>query len=170
MAAPGRALHGVGTAIVSVPDGPFGVATSQGGAWSFVSTSRGVTVLSDRGFLPAVARTVDVTGAALTHDGRYLLTPAQSGGEAVLSVDALERGSSSPLLGALQSGRGQADGGGGIEVVTSRDDRFAFVSLEGAGELAVYDLQLATTMEAFARPASLGTCRWTSRRSGRRSR
>ncbi|MGO9899090.1 MAG: hypothetical protein ACLP0J_05245 [Solirubrobacteraceae bacterium] len=102
------------TAFVSVPEGPFGVATARSGAWSFVSTARGVSVLSDRGFVPAVVRTVDVAGgagAALTHDGRYLLAPAQSGGEAVLSVDALERGSSSPRLGALQTGRGQAAGG-----------------------------------------------------------
>jgi len=59
----------------------------------------------------------------------------------VLSVAALQEGGSHPVLGVMQpSGR---EGGGAIEVIASPDGRYAFVTLEGAGEVAVFDLHRA---------------------------
>ncbi len=148
-AAPGRPLDGVRIAFVRLAarSFPFGVATDPNGAWSFVSTDRGVVTLSDRAFAPEVMRTFPGAagaGAVLSHDGRYLLTGGPASGEDVLSVPALEGGSGPRIVGELHGGSVPGYGqGGGIEVAISRDDRFAFVWLEGPGKIAVYDLRRA---------------------------
>lgn len=147
VASPGPRLHGVRTAFASVPADAFGVAAARSGAWSFVPTADGLSVLSDRRFVPVPVRSTNISGiggAAVTPSGRYLLVPGRSSGEAVLRVAALESGSRSPQVGSLEIHRGLAyGGGGGIEVAISRDDRFAFVALEGPGKIAVYDLARA---------------------------
>jgi DNA-binding beta-propeller fold protein YncE len=48
------------------------------------------------------------------------------------------------MLGTLSApSRGAAARGGGAEVAVSQDDRVAFVSLEAAGQIAVFDLRAA---------------------------
>ena len=60
----------------------------------------------------------------------------------MISVRAAEQGSGNAVLGTLSSsGGGPADGA--IEVATSRDGRFAFVSLEDSQKIAVFNLQQA---------------------------
>jgi hypothetical protein len=76
-----------------------------------------------------------VLGEALTHDGHYVLA-ADGSGAAVVSVPAAELGSPDALLGYLEVPASGHRAGGAIEVVTSPDDRFAFVSLEGSAEIA----------------------------------
>jgi DNA-binding beta-propeller fold protein YncE len=150
--APGRQLPAGLARLSPVPGSPFGVAVTADGRWSFVSllpigsSGAAVGVFADTGSaVPRLVRRIPVNGqavgVALTPDGRYLLA-ANGSGATVVSVQAAEQGSGNAVLGTLTSpGAGPADGA--IEVATSRDGRFAFVSLEYSGKIAVFNLQRA---------------------------
>ena len=92
--------------MVPVSGNPFGVVSTHGGAWSFVSTLSGtVAVVDDRGRRPRVVREITLpgdtlAGDVLTNDGRYLLI-ADGSGAAVLDVGRLERGAPHAVLGKL---------------------------------------------------------------------
>jgi len=133
-------LAGVQTALVRVEGAPFDVATA--GSLSFVSLGNSLGVFSDKSFAPTLVRTVSlpqsVAGETITPDGRYLLAATDSG-FLVVSLQALDLDSSDPVIGSVSA----PSGGGGIEVVVSPDGRFAFVSLEGSGDIAVFDLHAA---------------------------
>ena len=96
--------------------------------------------------VPRLVRQIPVSGqplgVTLTPDGRYLLA-ANGSGAAVVSVQAAEQGSRNAVLGTLSSSAVGPAAGGAIEVATSRDGRFAFVSLEGSDKIAVFNLQQA---------------------------
>jgi DNA-binding beta-propeller fold protein YncE len=142
--APARALGAAGTSLEAVPGNPFGVVAASSGGWSFVSLINSVAVLRSGGqAAPSLIRTIPVPGhgalgAALTRDGRYLVVADDSGAE-VIDVARAENGSPHAVLGSLASTRG----GGAIEVALAADDRYAFVSLEGSQEIAVFSLQRA---------------------------
>jgi serine/threonine protein kinase/DNA-binding beta-propeller fold protein YncE len=126
---------------------PFDVAVAPTGGWSFVSESNGsVEVLRNGSSLaPSVVRTFFVSATSLngewvTADGRYLLVAAGSGAY-VISIQRAEQGSPNPVVGNLTSPNGK----GSIQVVTSLDGRFAFVTLLGSNELAVFNLGAALT-------------------------
>ena len=138
--APGAA----GTSLEHVPGNPFAVVVTSDGRFSFVSLVNSIAVLRSGGQpAPPLIRTIPVPGRgaalgeALTRDGRYLLV-ADASGAAVIDVARAEDGSPHAVLGSLAS-----RGGGAIEVALSADDRYAFVSLEGSQEIAVYSLQRA---------------------------
>lgn len=142
------ALSGVRTAMIAVHVGPFGVVTTADDRWSFVGTARGIVVLSADGLAPRPVRTIATRGAealgetfgeTLTHDGRYLLAADGGGGAVVVDAARAESGAGGAVLGTLSGP--QADGA--IEVVVSRDDRYAFVSIEYASEIALFDLGAA---------------------------
>jgi DNA-binding beta-propeller fold protein YncE len=145
---------------------PFGVAVSRDGRYSFVSGFRGypngsyVEVFSDHGDTAVRLRAIalgapEAAGDTLTSDGLYLLV-ASGSGAAVLDVTRAEEGKAHALIGFLRSpesgtvpaSAGQAPGsailpgavGSAIEVTTSPDSRYAFVSLEYSDEIAVFDL------------------------------
>jgi DNA-binding beta-propeller fold protein YncE len=129
------------------------VAVTSDGHWSFVSYLPTGQVGGDVGVFaitgsasPRLVHQVPVQqglGMALTPGDRYLLV-AQGTGAVVLSVPAAEQGAGNAVLGTLSSGgSGQPAPGGAIEVAVSPDGRFAFVSLETSGEIAVFDLQRA---------------------------
>ena len=88
---------------------------------------------------------VDAWGIAMTRDGRLLLV---AGGDetAVLSVSALEGGSSHPLIGTLSD-----SASGTFEVALSPDDQYAFVSDETTGAVSVFDLARALR-DGFSAP------------------
>lgn len=150
--AAGRHLPAGLTRLSGVPGDPFGVAVTGDGRWSFVSLTPsgsgrgGLGVFADTGSaMPRLVRQIPVPGmglgVTLTPDGRYLLV-ANGNGATVISVPAAEQGGGNAVLGTLASGAGRA-GGGAIEVAVSADGRFAFVSLEGSDQIAVFDLQRA---------------------------
>jgi DNA-binding beta-propeller fold protein YncE len=149
--APGRQLPAGLTRLSSVPGDPFGVAVTADGRWSFVSllpngSGGAIGVFADTGSAaPRLIRQIPVSGqplgVTLTPGGRYLLA-ANGGGATVVDAQAAEQGSGNAVLGTLSSGGGGL-GGGAIEVATSGDGRFAFVSLEGSGKIAVFNLQQA---------------------------
>jgi DNA-binding beta-propeller fold protein YncE len=146
-AAAARNLAGVRTATVPVGRAPFGVVAAPGGRWSFVALSSAGAVgvfRSDGTGAPAPVRRVAVApgqplGETLTRDGRYLLVADGAAGATVIDVSRAEQGRPGAVLGTLSAPRGN----GAIEVAVSPDDRFAFVSLEGSAELAVFSLRRA---------------------------
>jgi DNA-binding beta-propeller fold protein YncE len=105
-----------------------------------------IEVLSNTAFAPTFVRVIGVSkgtlisGETLTHDGRYLLTAAADGAF-VISVARAESGRRHPVLGRLSSGARANPSA--IEVATSPDDNFAFVSLEFVNEIAVFNLRSA---------------------------
>lgn len=142
------AMTSVGSALVSRGAAitlPFGVAITAAGHWAFASlgTFLGVLQLS-AGHAPRLVRTValpaQAVGAALAPDGRLLLL-AGGPGAMVVSVQAAEQGHGQAVLGELSSAAGV--GGGAIEVAVSKNSRYAFVSLEDSGQIAVFDLAKA---------------------------
>ena len=145
--APQPPLSGVQTTTLSVPLAPFGIASTPDGSWSFVAfAANQVEVLSDAGGTPAPVRTVDVaprlfSGATMTPDGQYLLI-AGNPGAYVLSAQRLEQGLPRPIVGILTVPNAIL-GGEPIEVITSPDGRYAFVSVEDSDEIAVFDLHTA---------------------------
>jgi DNA-binding beta-propeller fold protein YncE len=134
---------------------PFGVAVTSGGRWGFASLGAALGVL--RLFADRPARLVHwinlpefTSGAALTPDGRYLLLAAGAGA-VVVSVSAAERGSQQAVLGELSAPRpGGPIAQSAIEVAVSVDGRYAFVSLEYADQVAVFDLAAAVA-DGFGR-------------------
>ena len=149
--APGPQFPAGLTGLSPVPGDPFGVAATADGHWSFVSlvpngSGGTIGVFADTGSAsPMLVRQIPVSGTGLgvtlTLDGRYLLA-ANGSGATVVSVQAAEQGSGNAVLGTLSSGGG-GPAGGAIEVATSRDGRFAFVSLEDSQKIAIFNLQQA---------------------------
>ena len=148
--------------MVPVSGNPFGVVSTRDGAWSFVSTLSGeVAVVDDQGGTRVVREVTlphDILeGEALTNDERYLLV-ADGSGATVLDVGRAERGAPRAVLGKLavdpRSTSLALDSA--IEVSVSPDDRFAFVSLESANEIAVFSLERAIKT-GFKRSALVGT-------------
>ena len=156
-------LSSMTLAMVPVPMAPFGVATD--GSWSFVTLGGfsgfgELGVFSDHDFAPHLVRTVPLpvlgaSGVTVTPDHRSLLVAAGSGAM-VLDLARLEAGQPHALLGTLSAGAASGSRlASAIEVVTSRDGRFAFVSLEYAGRIAVYDLR-AAARSGFHRSGLVG--------------
>jgi DNA-binding beta-propeller fold protein YncE len=150
--APGPQLPAGLTRLSPVPGDPFGVAVTADGRWSFVSlvpdgSGSAIGVFADTGSAsPRLIRQIPVSGfglgVALTPDGRYLLA-ANGSGATVVSVQAAEQGGGNAVLGTLSTGGTGPAAGGAIEVAVSDDGRFAFVSLETSGKIAVFNLQQA---------------------------
>ncbi len=136
-------------AFVSLPASPFGIAVTSDGRWSFVAESGGhLSVLANDGSRPRLVRTIgvppDALGASLTPDGRYLLVADGGNGATVVSVQRAKTGGRNAVLGTLSQPVDKGTGGA-IEVTTSPDGRYAFVSVEYEARVAVYDLRAALT-------------------------
>jgi DNA-binding beta-propeller fold protein YncE len=128
--------------MTAVPGNPFGVAVTRDGRYAFVSLLNSVAVMRLGGPSPVLVRTIPVRagalGEALTNDGRYLLA-ADGSGAIVINVASAERSAKGAVVGTLTS----PSGGGAIEVTVSRDDRYAFVTLEGAERAVAFNLARA---------------------------
>ncbi|HEX3388764.1 MAG TPA: protein kinase [Streptosporangiaceae bacterium] len=138
-------LAGIRPRFVTLTGMPFAVTVTGNGRWSFVSTGMGrsIEVLrANVGPAPVLAHRITVPaavhGEALTPDGRYLLA-ASGSGAVVMRVARAEHGRADSVLGTLSS----PGGAGAVEVALSRDGRFAFVTLQGSGTLAVFNLAAA---------------------------
>jgi DNA-binding beta-propeller fold protein YncE len=81
----------------------------------------------------------DGEGEAFTHDQQYLLVAGGSG-MTVFRVRDLEAGLTSPVTSLTSRGQGA------LQVVTSRDDKFAFVALQTTHEVAVFNLKKALAL------------------------
>lgn len=148
-------LSGVPIAAEGLP-GDTTAVVARGG-WSYVAMPDGIEVLSDRRFPPRPVRKIGspqmgAWGVTVTHNGRYLVVGANTGAT-VFSVAAATRTGTRPYLGKLSAGPRSSYG---AAVVISPDDRFAFVSMEAANEIAVFDLRRALA-EHFRTSALVGT-------------
>jgi DNA-binding beta-propeller fold protein YncE len=134
-------LANVRTQFVQVGGKPFDVVVTRNG-FGFLSLRKGspLTVMNTSKFAPAVISQVPLDnpeGEAFTHDGQYLLVSGGSG-LTMFRVQDLTSGLTTPV-GSLSSPGGK----GAIEVVVSPDDSFAFVTLQGSGKVAVFNLKKA---------------------------
>ena len=163
VAPPEKNLTNVRTAEITVPAHPFGVVYAQRKDIAFVALNTTLGVLDTSAFIPSLIHEIPLpapyvspigsTGIALTHDGRHVLVTAFSA--ALIVVDAAKAATGSPdaVVGVLNGTA--AAGASAIEVSTSKDDRYAFVSQEdgsrqtgGRGTIEVFRLE---------RPAANGT-------------
>jgi DNA-binding beta-propeller fold protein YncE len=136
--------------MLSTPGGPFGVAVTPDGRYGFAAVLGAGAGDSVIGVLrmaktasgrPVLVRSIPVAGQPLgetiTPDGRYLLA-ADGNGAVVISVARAESGAASAVLGTLIVPSGSS--GSAIGVATSRDGRYAFVTLEYDQRAAVFNL------------------------------
>jgi DNA-binding beta-propeller fold protein YncE len=141
------------------PAAPFGVAVATDGSWGFASLRDGLGVFRLAAGRPPVLLHIvalpstGAAGIALSPDGRLLLVASEGSGAVVVSVPAAEAGGNGAVLGTLSAPGAQL--GGAIEVAVSPDSRYAFVSLESADEIAVFNLRAALA-HGFGRSAYVG--------------
>lgn len=154
-------LTQVKTVLTKVPFPPFGLSALPDGRWDLVADAgrASVAVFANRASgVPKLirqiplGRSVAALGTHLTPDGKYLLVADGRTGADVVSVSKALRGGKGAVLGTLSA---TGVGGGAIEVTTSLDGRFAFVSLEGRQALAVFNLHRALT-KGFGRADFVG--------------
>lgn len=158
-------LRQVSTVLTKVPFRPFGVTALPDGRFDFVATAgtNSVAVFANRSLKnggPKLVRQIPLPnrnsksalGTHLTSDGKYLLIANSNGGAEVMSVSKALNGGKGAFVGALNA-TGQALGA--IEVSTSRDNRFAFVSLESSQAIAVFNLRRALA-KGFGRADYVG--------------
>ena len=128
---------------IDVPGHPFAAVPSADGCTVFVSlTARNgrsqIAVLARADGTLSVARTLNVpgqlTGLALSHDGRILVA-ANGQGAALISVQRLLAGADNAVLGVLNDG----EGAGSIYAAFSPDDRLLYISNERSSSLSLYD-------------------------------
>ena len=163
VAPPEKNLTNVRTAEITVPAPPFGVVYARHKDIAFVALNTTLGVLNTSAFIPSLIHEISLpaqyvsplgsTGIALTHDGRHVLVTAFSAALIVVDVVKAVTGSPDAVVGVLNGTA--AAGVSAIEVSTSRDDRYAFVSQEfgspqtgGRGIIEVFKLE---------RPAANGT-------------
>lgn len=149
---------------------PFGVSTTSDGRWAFVDesgSSSHLAVFSLATATPRLVRTIRLPsgafGNAVTRDGRYLLIADARRGATVVSVERAEKGEPGAVLGTVEapaprphSAQPRLLAAGAIEVNSTDDGRFAFVSVEYGDEVAVYDLQTAIA-DHFAHSGYVGS-------------
>jgi 6-phosphogluconolactonase (cycloisomerase 2 family)/tRNA A-37 threonylcarbamoyl transferase component Bud32 len=147
-------MPNVHTHFVQVGGSPFDVVVAPNG-FGFVSLRKGnpLDVMNTAHTVPTVVNQVPLPnpeGEAFTHNGKYLLVAGGSG-MTVFNVSDLEAGQTTPL-GSLSVPGGK----GAIEVVPSPDDRYAFVTLQNSGTVAVFNLHKALT-SSFSSADVVGT-------------
>ena len=133
-----------------LPGTPDGIATTPDGRVSFVALQSGaprIAVVANGPSWLRLLRTVRVpayaSGLKVTPDGRYVLG-AVGGGLVVLDAAGVNAGTRHALLGSLAAPPSVVGTGpGAAEIAVSRDSRYAFVTLEAAGAVAVFDLHIA---------------------------
>ena len=163
VAPPEKNLTKVRTAEITVPANPFGVVYARRKDIAFVALNTSLGVLNTSAFIPNLIHEIPLpapyvslsgsTGIALTHDGRHVLVTAFSAALIVVDVAKAATGRPDAVVGVLNGTA--AAGASAIEVSTSEDDRYAFVSQEdgsrqtgGRGTIEVFKLE---------RPAANGT-------------
>jgi DNA-binding beta-propeller fold protein YncE len=148
---------------VDVPGHPFGAVPTADGCWIFVSmppvergSRGGIGVLRRTGGKASLMRFLDdddaPLGMALTHDGKLLIV-ANNTNVVFLDVESAVSGNGNPVAGTIsEPGRANPSS---VYVNVTKDDRFLFVSDEGASSIAVIDLDKAR-LAKFADGAIIG--------------
>jgi DNA-binding beta-propeller fold protein YncE len=135
-------LPHIRTHFVQVTGKPFDVVVTPNHV-GFVSLRKNapLTIMNTASFAPTITSQdvfmADGQGEVFTHDQQYLLVAGGSG-MTVFRVSDLEAGLTAPV-GSLTSPGGQ----GALQVLTSPDDKFAFVALQTTHNVAVFNLKKA---------------------------
>lgn len=149
-----RRLRHVSPQFLTLRAQPFGIAAAKGFSFvtlgGFAASPAAVGVYSDSGRVPRLLHRIPLplgrpAGEALTPDGRHLLV-ATGAGAVVVDAARAEAGEPHAVLGVLsvpQALLSDPRTPSAIELSTSRDGRFAFVSLEFEDMIAVFNVQLA---------------------------
>ena len=144
--APARHLTTVRQQAITVGGSPFGVVVTSDGQYSFASLGNAVAVLKNGSGSQALTRvaTIPAPGAkkslAITPDGQYLLAAAGSGAYVINVKDAEAGNGNGAVMGKITSGAASLQS---VEVSISPDGRFAFITLQNSGTMAVFDLRKA---------------------------
>ncbi len=128
---------------------PFGVLLSEDGKAAFAATPTSLEVLgvgpgltlTPRMTYPIATKPFVAKGITMTADGKHLLVAAGNGID-VLSEPQAEAGASGAIEGTM-SVPGLSGYGGAVEVAVSPDGKFAFLTLQFANKLAVFNLEQA---------------------------
>jgi hypothetical protein len=147
---------------VTVNGNPFGLQVTKMGKFVFAVTPTTVQVLATGPGLtltPKFSYTIatpnlPAKGATTTSDGKLLLVAAGNGID-VLSTNEAKAGVPSAAVGTLTV-PGVSGNAGAVEVAVSPDNQFAFVTLQFANKLAVFNLQAALA-NGFGSGAFVGT-------------
>lgn len=144
-------LTNVRTALVSVPQNPFGVVYALNQDVAFVALNNTLGVLSTSTFAPSLLRQIPLPGSgaagiALTHDGHHVLVSIGTGA-AIVDVAKAVAGNSDAVVGILNGTAGNS----AIEVTITQDDKYAFVTQEDGtaqtsyrGDIEVFQLHKST--------------------------
>ena len=155
--------------LVSVPNttgNPFGIAASADGKALFVVTDTSVQVFrvgadgtpTAAGFgypISGSSKAQAATSALVTHNGKYLLVAFDNGIQ-VFDARAAEAGQSSAFIGSL-SVPGLTKYGRAVGLAVTPDDKFAFVSLQFADQVGVFNLGEAVKTHDFSSTAYVGS-------------
>jgi serine/threonine-protein kinase len=150
--------------LVTISTGnPFGLQVTKDGKFAFAVTPTAVQVLTishgtltPSSFYQIATKPFVAKGAALTSNGKYLLVAAGNGID-VLDVNQAVSGAGQ-VIGTLTP-RGLTGYAGAVEVALSPDSQFAFVTLQFANELAVFNLHNAAATGNFAAASFAGMVR-----------
>jgi DNA-binding beta-propeller fold protein YncE len=148
-------IAAVRATMLKLPASPFGVVSAADFSFVTVGGYTGLNelwVFRNHGLHLTLVRRIalpvpGVAGEALTRNGSELLIAAGSG-VTVVDVRKAELPDAPAVLGSLQAvpataQTGAVDPRSAIEVAVTPDGRYAFVSLEYAGWIAVFDLAKA---------------------------
>ena len=146
-------LPDVPSRLVTIGGQPYDALAS--GGFGFVTyKTGGLAVMDTTKFAPQVIYRISrsllptANGEALTPDHKHLVV-ASGSGAVVYSVSALKH-QLPAFVGQLSSPGGRY----GVQVALSPDGRFAFVTLQHSGQVAVFNLQQALT-KGFDLPSNL---------------
>jgi DNA-binding beta-propeller fold protein YncE len=153
-AAPAKQLSKVTSSADKLGGNPFSATVTPDGRFTFVTLGNSLAVLSNgRSLAPALVHTIALPGAdkgaAITPDGKYLLLASGSGAK-VISVADAEQGSA-VVVGTLASPHGR----GAVQVALTPKGKFAFVTLQSSGGMAVFNLKQALASN-FAQSGFIG--------------
>jgi len=146
-AASGTSLSGVHSEPVALGGNPFGVVVTADGKYSFVARGNSIAVLKDSGgsAAPTPIASVPAPGAAkteaITSDGKYVLAVTGSGAYVIDAIKAEDGAGSGAVLGTLAGPHGNTSN----EVLVSSDNKFAFITFQNDGDVAVFNLHQAIT-------------------------
>jgi hypothetical protein len=144
---------------------PFAVQESKDGRYTFVTVNTGLAVLqNENGLAPKLLHVIPISGnnkgMAFTSDGRYLLI-ANGQGAAIVDVTAAELNEAGAVRGVLRSPKTSPHDNGAVGVRVSRNDQYAFVTMQNTTSMAVFRLgkfiAAGFTGKSFAGLVPLGT-------------
>lgn len=153
------ALPGAATTTLALPGQPFGIAVD--GRYAFVviggfSSFPQLGVVDLRGWrlVREIPLPVDNAADVALTPGHERLLVAAGSGVTIVNVPAAETGRGRAVVGSLSSGGGDGDKRwSAMKVMTDRSGRYAFVSLEYAGRIEVFDLHGRRLVGAIPVPA-----------------